>query len=67
MKLEMLLLKGCKQVEHKSELDYVKELYGDDINYGDLEVQFQTIAPVVKGKGVSQRDLASISEPARSI
>jgi len=62
------LLKGCKQVEHKSELDYVKELYGDDINYSDLEVQFQIIAPVVKGK-MSLREiiqyLASISEPAR--
>ena len=61
IKLETLLR---KQVEHKSELDYVKELYGDDINYySDLEVQFQTIAPVVKGK-VSLREiqyLASLS------
>jgi len=70
MKLETLLVKGCKQVEHKSELDYVKEFYGDDINYSDLEVQFQTIAPVVKGKVFLKeiiQYLASISEPARSI
>ncbi|XP_065886227.1 zinc finger MYM-type protein 1-like [Dysidea avara] len=48
MNLETLLLKGCKQVEHSSELEHVKELYSDDIHYGNLEVQFQTIAPVMK-------------------
>ena len=31
-----MLLKGCRQVEHNSESDYVKEFYGDDINYSDL-------------------------------
>ena len=70
MNLETLLLKGCKQVEHSGELEHVKELYSDDIYYGNLEVQFQTIAPVMKGK-VSFKEiiqyLSSLSEPARSI
>ena len=70
MNLEALLLKGCKQVEHQSELESVRELYGDDIHYSNLEVQFQTIAPVIKGK-VSLKEivqyLSSLSESARSI
>ena len=48
----------------------MKELYGNDINYSDLEAQFQTIAPIGKGK-VPLREiiqyLASLSEPTRSI
>ena len=46
--LETLLLKGCKQMDHQDELHLVKSLYDKDINYQNLEIQFQTISPSVK-------------------
>ena len=64
------MLKGCKQEEHASELDIVKEIYEDDINFSNLEVQFQTIAPVLKDDislGAIVQYLVSLSEQAMSI
>ena len=46
--LETLLFKGCKQMDYQDELHLVKSLYDKDINYQNLEIQFQTISPSVK-------------------
>ena len=46
--LETLLLKACKQLDYQDELQLVKSLYDKDINYKNLKIQFQTIAPSVK-------------------
>ena len=68
--LEALLLKGCKQEEHASELDIVKELYEGDVNFSNLEVQFQTIAAALKDDislSAIVQYLVSLSEQVRSI
>lgn len=67
--LEALLLKGCKQ-EDVSELDIVKELYEGDVNFSNLEVQFQMIAPGLKDDisfSAIVQYLVSLSEQVRSI
>ena len=68
--LEALLLKGCKQEEHASELDIVKELYEGDVNFSNLEVRFQTIAAALKDDislSAIVQYLVSLSEQVRSI
>ena len=68
--LETLLLKGCKQLDYQDELHLVKSLYDEDINYQNLEIQFQTIAPSVKDDlslGGIVSYLKTLSLAARSI
>ena len=68
--LEPLLIKGCKQEEHRSELDIVKEIYIDDIHFSKFEVEFQTIVSAFKDnislKAIFQC-LESLSEKAMSV
>ena len=68
--LETLLLKGCKQLDYQDELHLVKSLYDKDLNYQNLEIQFQTIAPSVKDDlslGGIVNYLKTLSSAARSI
>ena len=68
--LESLLLKGCKQLDYQDELHLVKSLYDKDLNYQNLEIQFQTIAPSVKDDlslGGIFNYLKTLSSAARSI
>ena len=68
--LEALLIKGCKQIDHTNELSCVRELYGGDIEYNNLEVQFQTIAPAVQNNVTLNeivQYLANLSEQVRSL
>ena len=68
--LETLLIKGCKHVEHQDELNQVQKLDDKDINYDNLEVQFQTISQSVKEDlslvGITNY-LKSLSITARSL
>ena len=68
--LETLLLKGCKQLDYQHKLDLVKSLYDKDLNYQNLEIQFQTIASSVKDdlslSGIVSY-LKTLSSAARSI
>ena len=68
--LETLLVKGCKQVECQDELNQVKKLYDKNINYDNIEVQFQTISQSIKGDlslvGIVDY-LKSLSTTARSL
>ena len=68
--LETLLVKGCKQLDYQHELDLVKSLYDKDLNYQNLEIQFQTIASSVKDDlsldGIVSY-LKTLSSTARSI
>ena len=68
--LETLLLKGSKQLDYQDELHLVKSLYDKDLNYQNLEIQFQTIAPSVKDDlslGGIVNYLKTLSSAARSI
>ena len=68
--LETLLLKGCKQLDYQDELHLVKSLYDKDLNYQNLEIQFQTIAPSVKDDlslGGIVNYLKTLSLAARSV
>ena len=46
--LEALLLKGCKQEEHRSKLDIVKEIYIDDIHFSKLEIRVSNYSPCIQ-------------------
>ena len=68
--LETLLLKGYKQLDYQDELHLVKSLHDKDLNYQNLEIQFQTIAPSVKDDlslGGIVNYLKTLSSAARSI
>ena len=68
--LETLLLKGCKRLDYKDELHLVKSLYDKDLNYENLEIQFQTIAPSLQDDvslGGIVSYLKTLSSAARSI
>ena len=68
--LETLLLKGCKELDYQDELHLVKSLYDKDLNYQNLEIQFQTIAPSVKDDlslGGIVNFLKTLSSAARSM
>lgn len=68
--LETLLLKGRKQLDYQHELDLVKSLYNKDLNYQNLEIQFQTIASSVKDDlslGGIVSYLKMLSSAARSL
>ena len=42
-------MKGCKGHPYEKDLKAVKELYRDDIQYDDLELQFKTLSNQLSG------------------
>ncbi len=69
-RLEHFLLKGCQEKAYDEELKVVRDVYKDDLNYSELEIQFKTLSAQLTGE-VSLSSIVAylkgLSEPARSL